>query len=163
MIPYRASDADPKLLPDGDYLATLDRVKERVSSNDEPQYEIWWRIALDEKTHVIRDFFTMVRGKSWRLKKVAIALDALDVWQQDKFDPVAFLDRAIILTLCVGKTTVEYPDPKNFVKAYKTVQAPNGAASAKPTTESKPAPGNGRKIGDEDEPRDGSNRGEIPF
>lgn len=116
---------DPKaadrLLPAGDYKATIESAVEGLSKKNNEMITVKLRIYGTSGQFLIDDWITNPDG-IWKLKQIAKALGKLDVFDAGEFVVADYVGDSLTVTLKVDKGNDDYPEEKNRVKAYKPKQ-----------------------------------------
>lgn len=127
MIKYNPADA-VLCLPEGDYMATIAEVEERVSQSGNDMHVITYTVYAGERQVRIVDYIPYP-SMTWRLKRLAQALGNEDAFKSGKFDPSECIGSNVIVTLEVQKQ--DGYDDKNRIKAWSVYStAPVAVAPA---------------------------------
>lgn len=123
MIPYNPKDANP-LCAAGDYQATIKAVTEKDSKAGNRMHELEFIVYNGEGTLLVFDYIVYPKFV-WKLKRLAVALGALEAFEAGTFDPAEYEGRNLTLNIGVDEAKDGY-DAKNSVKGY----APKAGAVA---------------------------------
>lgn len=137
MIKYDPKDA-VLCLPEGDYMATIEAVEEKVSQSGNDMHVITYTVYSGEKSVRVVDYIPYPT-MTWRLKRLAQALGQEAQFKAGKFDPEAYIGSNVTVTLEI-QSQAGYDD-KNRIKAWSaaTVTKPSAiAAEALPADDDLP-------------------------
>ena len=121
MIPYKKEDA-LRVWPEGDYPASIVKVEERVSKAGNPMLAVEFDAYHKADTMRLTDYIVLP-SFTWKLRKLARALSAMDAFDAEKFDPAEYIGKSLTLTLGIDLPRGGY-DERNSIAAY----GPPGAA-----------------------------------
>lgn len=124
---YNPKDADGDTFPIGDYPAVLEKVEEKTSKKGDAMLVVTLRAYNGDRQTFVTDY--IVNPSSlWKLKKVAQALGALQIFKDGTFDLDQHLGQNLTITLGIEEAKGDFAE-KNTVKGYKAA-APAGAFHA---------------------------------
>lgn len=124
MIEYNPRDA-VAVFPEGDYPAILHDVIEKTSKAGNDMYELTLQVYHGEREMQVKDYI-VIPSFLWKLKRIAQAFNAGDVFESGDFDPRKYVEKSLTVTLEVERR--EGYDERNVVKRYAQR---NGSAAPK--------------------------------
>ena len=133
MIGYNKEDA-VFLWPAGEYDAVLQDCVQEVSKAGNDMYKLIWKLYSNGGKEMTLLDYIVFPGAVWRLKRLAIAFGALDIFEAENFHPGAYKQRTISVEVVV-KNNKQYGD-QNQIKEY----IEGSASESKPAPARKPEP-----------------------
>lgn len=116
MITYNPKDASV-VWPAGDYTATIEAVEEKTSKAGNDMHALTFTVYNGDRAIHVAEYI-VYPAFTWKLKKLAVALGAVDTFHAGRFDPADFIGRNLTVTLGIEDGKDGY-DEKNKITAYK--------------------------------------------
>ena len=124
MFQFDPKDAGNKLIPDGEYEATVVEAEELKSKAGNAMLKLTIRVWANGNTFQLVDY--VVNPSSlWKLKRLAGAVGLIDKFETGSFDPRELVGKNFLAGVKTKKDeTAKYPDQNVIAKYSQSAPAP---------------------------------------